>query len=136
MIVKIIRMTLISVILITVMIGIKSIINRHTEISEDSKKNLLELLEIEDALSFKFIHRKKVKYDAPFHCCELKFEISKQDYEENELKYGESYLELEFDCNYIEKEENDIYTCVVRRTDQYNKEFYTKLGNIKIQYDK
>ena len=41
-----------------------------------------------------------------------------------------------FDCTYIEKENNGIYTCVVRRTNEYNREFYKRLRNIKIEWDK
>lgn len=123
------------VILIILVIGIKSIKDSHTDISENSKKELLELLEIENAPSFKFIHRKSRIYQRPFHCYELKFKISKQDYEKNELKYSALWQECLFDCKYIEKENNSMYTCVVRCTDENNKEFYERIRNVKIKYN-
>lgn len=115
--------------------GIKDFINRQCyDISEDTKKELLELLEIEDAPSFKFIHKKRISTYSDFNCYELKFKISKEDYEKNELKYGEAWQEIYFACHYIEKESKDTYTCVVRFTDLYNEEFYERLKNVKIEY--
>ncbi len=133
--------TYLMIIMIPIMIitsitnGIKDFINSHCyDISEDTKKELLELLEIEDAPSFKYIHKKRVSTYCHFNCYELKFEISKQDYEKNELKYGESWQEIYFACHYIEKESNGTYTCVVRYDDIANEEFYKRLRNIKIEY--
>ncbi len=135
---RIILTILIPIALLTSMKnGMKDFINSHCyDISEHTKKELLELLEIEDAPSFKLIHRKSLIYQRPFHCYELKFKISEEDYEKNELKYGEAWQECLFDCTYIEKENNGIYTCVVRRTNEYNREFYKRLRNIKIEWDK
>lgn len=135
---RIILTILIPIALLTSMKnGMKDFINSHCyDISEHTKKELLELLEIEDAPSFKYIHTKYVSTYSHFDCYELKFKISKEDYEKNELKYGEAWQECLFDCDYIEKENSDTYTCVVRRTDLYNEEFYKRLRNIKIEWDK
>lgn len=135
---RIILTILIPIALLTSMKnGMKDFINSHCyDISEDTKKELLELLEIEDAPSFKYIHKKRVSTYCHFNCYELKFEISKQDYEKNELKYGESWQEIYFACHYIEKESNGTYTCVVRYDDIANEEFYKRLRNIKIEWDK
>lgn len=128
---------LIPIMLITSVTNeIKDFINSHCyNISEDTKKELLELLEIEDAPSFKYIHKKRISTYSDFNCYELKFKISKQDYEKNELKYGEAWQECLFACHYIEKESNDTYTCVVRYDDNANEEFYKRLRNIKIKYN-
>ena len=109
---------------------------KNCEITGDSKKELLEFLEIEEAPSFRFIHKKGINtHEAYDKCIELKFEISKKDYQKNELAYGEEWQEMLLDCHYIEKEENDKYICVVRYTDIYNKECYQKLSGIKVKYE-
>lgn len=106
--------------------------NVPKRISENSKEELFEFLKIEDSPSFEFIYIKWIETWEHFDCLELKFRISRQDYDQNGLTYGESWKEVLLDCNYIEKEENGIYTCIVRRTNTTpSEESYEKLLKIK-----
>ncbi len=100
-------------------------------ISKEGQKELMSVLEIKNASSFKFVHIKLIYSHGLERCLELKFKISNEDYEKNGLKYGEAFEEVLLDCNYIEKEKNGIYRCVVRRTNTNNYEFYRKLNDIK-----
>lgn len=109
---------------------------RTTKISEEGQKELLELLKIDEAPSFEFIHIEFVDTYESYDCIEAKFKISKEDYERNKMKYGKSYEEMLLDCSYIEKEENEIYTCVVRRTDLVNKDYYNRIREIRKNYCK
>ena len=44
---------------------------------------------------------------------EVKYEISVEDYEMNDLKYGEeSFYDVYMDCRYKEKKDNITYTCI------------------------
>ena len=101
-------------------------------ISEENKKDLMEVLKIEDAPSFKPISRNSefLGFGSGPNCYKLKFEISKDDYEKNNLKYRDMKDELdipELDIHYKLKKDDTTYICVVR-TSNYN-EYTTQLYN-------
>ncbi len=131
---------LIYVLIIIVLFLLATIINRsinYTKNSIEGQKELLKFLEIEDAPSFKFISIEKDDtglYDKEYGL-ELKFKISKEDYEKNPLEY--------YDCSdgsdwgwiyYISEIKNDIYTCVVQGNEMYSKEVYDKIKQIRENY--
>ena len=63
---------------------------------------------------------------------EVKYEISVEDYEMNDLKYGEeSFYDVYMDCRYKEKKDNITYTCIRRVSKIGNKELYKKISDLK-----
>lgn len=64
---------------------------------------------------------------------EIKYEISVDDYEKNDLNYGdESYCMALMDFWYKEKKDNTTYTCI-RRISKIgkNKEIYQRINDLK-----
>ncbi len=104
-------------------------------LSLEDKKELMKILEIEDADSFHPICKKRSR--SGFHggdpkYYEVTFEISVEDYEKNNLNYYEiSYYEVLVDCYYKEKKDNNTYICILRASNFYNKELFNKLANLK-----
>lgn len=101
-------------------------------ISEENKKELMSVLEIEDAPSFKPISKNSqyLGFGSGPNCYELKFEISIEDYEKNNLSYNDIKDENdipEIDINYKMKKDSTTYICVVRTSNQ--NEYTTKLYN-------
>lgn len=100
--------------------------------SEENKKELMNVLEIQDALSFKPISKKSefLGFGSGPNCYELKFEISIEDYERNKLNYKDIKNENdipEIDIRYKMKKDDSTYICVVRTSNQ--NEYTTKLYN-------
>lgn len=101
-------------------------------ISEENKKELMNVLEIDDAPSFKPISKKSefLGFGSDPNCYELKFEISIEDYEKNKLNYEDIKNENdipEIDIHYKMKKDDSTYICVVRTSNQ--NEYTTKLYN-------
>lgn len=101
-------------------------------ISEENKKELISVLEIEDAPSFKPISKKSVYLGTGSSpkCYELKFLISIEDYEKNNLNYKDKDT-TELDIHYKIKKNDNTYICTVRTSNQneYTTQLYTKILN-------
>lgn len=106
--------------------------NNLVFLSSKDEKELMELLQIEEAESFTPIRMKRCS--TGFHGSdpdyyEVKFEISTQDYEKNHLNYQEtSYYEVLIDCQHKEKKDENTYTCILRVSEMNNKELFNKLS--------
>lgn len=103
-------------------------------ISEEDKTRLMHVLEIHEANSFYPIYK---KYSHGFHGSdpdyyEIKFEISIEDFEKNDLVYyEEAYYETLVDCHYKERKDDTTYTCIVKASNRDNQELFEKIGNYK-----
>lgn len=102
-------------------------------ISESDKTKLMNILDITEANSFEPIYR---KYSSGLHgsdpnVYEVKFEISIEDFEKNDLVYYEEPYEVLVDCHYKEKKDNTTYTCIVKASDIQNEELFNKIRNYK-----
>ena len=110
--------------------------NNLVFISEENKKELMNVLEIDDAPSFKPISKKTefLGLGSGPNCYKLKFEISKEDYEKNNLNYKDMKDENdipEIDIHYKMKKDDNTYICVVRTSNQneYTTELYSEIIN-------
>jgi len=107
--------------------------NNLTFLSIEDKNKLMTILEIENSESFNPIYK---KFNGGFHGSdpdyyEIKFEISIEDYEKNNLVYyEESYYDILTDCHYKEKKSENTYTCVLRVSNIQNKELFDKIREI------
>lgn len=103
-------------------------------LSSKDKKELMEILEIEEADSFYPIRKKWCStgfHGSDPNYYEIIFEISIKDYEKNKLNYSEeSYYEVFIDCRYKEKKDKNTYTCILRVSEIYNEELFNKLDNL------
>ena len=63
---------------------------------------------------------------------EIKYEISAEDYKNNELNYTEEscYTALA-NYKYLEKKGDKTYTCIRRVSKKGNKEIYMKISDLK-----
>ena len=108
--------------------------NNLKYISEENKIKLMNVLNISDSSTFNPIYK---KYRSGFHGSdpdyyEIKFEISIEDYEKNDLVYyEESTYEVLVDCHYKEKKNDTTYTCIVKASNVQNKELFDKISNYK-----
>lgn len=108
--------------------------NNLKYISDENKIKLMNVLEINEADSFNPIYK---KYNSGFHGSdpdyyEIKYEISIEDYEKNDLVYYEdSTYEVLVDCHYKEKKDDTTYICIVRASNVHNKELFDKISNYK-----
>lgn len=116
---KIIKWIIIFLIVILIIL-IDSIYKKHNLmfISNNDKESLMEILEINESESFVPIY---IYSHSGFHdiqgCYEIKFEISIQDYENNNLNYNEeSYYEELADCTHKELKDDSTYICILRRS--------------------
>ena len=100
-------------------------------ISNSKKIELMQILKIAESNTFKPISK---KYYSGFHGSdpnfyEIRFEISIEDYEKNNLVYyDESYYEVLVDCLHKEKIDDTTYICVVRASNIYNKELFDSIS--------
>lgn len=63
---------------------------------------------------------------------EIKYEISAEDYKNNELNYTEeSFYTALANYKYIEKKDDTTYTCIRRVSKIGNKELYKKISDLK-----
>lgn len=127
---------LLSIILFITVLTLRIFFNRNNLIfiSEENKKELMSILEIQDATSFKPISKNSefLGFGSSPNCYKLKFEISKEDYEKNNLNYRDMKDEIdipEIDIHYKLKKDDTTYICVVRTSDQndYTKILYNKI---------
>ena len=108
--------------------------NNLKDISEETRIEIMKIVGIEESKSFKPIYLKSYIGDFRDNSTngyELKYEISKEDFEKNNLHYteGEFYDTL-LDCAKCEKKDENIYICYIKRTRLYNKEICDKFANI------
>ncbi len=99
---------------------------------EENRKELMNVLEIKDAPSFKPISIKTllIPMPGPSAAYELRFEISIEDYVKNNLKYrdGDS---AELDIDYKIKKSKNTYLCIIRRSPYIEKLYREILNAIK-----
>ena len=134
---KIIKIvSIISFIILIVALKITYDKNNLVFISEENKKELMNVLEIEDAPSFKAISKNSefLGFGSGPNCYKLKFEISKEDYEKNNLNYKDIKDENdipEIDIHYKMKKDYTTYICVVRTSNQneYTTKLYSEIIN-------
>ena len=108
--------------------------NNLVFISEENKKELMNVLEIEDAPSFKLISKNNhyLGFGSTPNCYKLKFEISIEDYDKNNLKYEDVDNENDIpliDIHYKLQKDEDTYICIVKTSDQneHTKILYNKI---------
>lgn len=104
--------------------------NNLENISEETRIEIMKIVGIEESKSFKPIYLKSYIGDFRDNSTngyELKYEISKEDFEKNNLHYteGEFYDTL-LDCAKCEEKDNNTYICYIKRTPLYNKEMCEK----------
>ena len=123
---------------IILFLTLKIIYNRNNLmfISEENKKDLMNVLKIEDALSFKPISKNSefLGIGTTSNCYKIKFEISIEDYEKSNLNYRDMKNEIdipEIDIQYKLKKDDTTYICVVRTSDQneYTRKLYYAIIN-------
>lgn len=129
---------IVSVIVVFLLIGVFIIFRPKAVIlEEEEKKELLSVLDIQDAQSFKFlsIDREDLGFGDNTDCYTLKFELSIEDYHKNNLNYkdGES---AELACNFKIKKDNSTYICSVREWEYHTEERKTIYEEIKKLYSK
>lgn len=119
---KFTRFITITILIITIFV-FSYFQDTDTKITIEGKKELCELLEIENAPSFKFIYIKNVHFYNDGPELELKFQISKDDYEKNKLKF-------------LKTEKGNIYTCVIQasKNSEPDRILYKELKRIKHAY--
>ncbi len=96
------------------------------------REKLMELLEIKEAETFNPIY---VKYNSDLQgdgkYYEIKFEISKDDYNKNILEYNEeSYYDILIECQYKETKDENTYICIKRVSEMYNKDLFEKIREL------
>lgn len=129
---KIIVILFIVIVLVVINIFYKN--NNLKFLSLENKNKLMSILEINEAQSFYPIYK---KYNGGFHGSdpnyyEIKFEISIEDYEKNNLNYKEeSYYDVLIDCRYKEKKDENTYICILRASNLQNRELYDQVAKIK-----
>lgn len=91
------------------------------KISAEDKVELMELLKIEKSSTFLPIQIKRndLGFGDTTQCYTLKFEISKKEYELNELRYSDIDT-TEISLNWKEEKDEETYICYVREW-EYNK---------------
>lgn len=133
---KKILFVIIGIVLIAIIIQFSNYYSNNNlkYISDENKIKLMNVLEINEADSFNPIYK---KYNSGFHGSdpdyyEVKYEISIEDYEKNDLVYYEdSTYEVLVDCHYKEKKDDTTYICIVRASNVHNKELFNKISNYK-----
>ena len=106
-------------------------------ISDEDKNELMKVLKIENASTCVPLEIKKGDWVFGDTTLEytLKFEISKEEYDENELKYSDRDT-TEVSLNWKEEKDENTYICYVREY-EYNenrKELFNELKKIYNKY--
>lgn len=98
----------------------------HYTFTEEMKKELMQAFRIEESDSFNPMEIRYIDEYGPsyYNAYELKFEISKEDYEKNDLSYGDKNLyNSQTDASMCE-EKGKKYICFVKVTKVVNEEKY------------
>lgn len=108
--------------------------NNLENISEETRIEIMKIVGIEESKSFKPIYLKSYIGDFRDNSTngyELKYEISKEDFEKNNLHYEkESIYDAQLDASKCVEKDSNTYICYIKRTPLYNKEICDKFENI------
>lgn len=138
---KKVKISLIIILFILIIVGtiIIEVFNENNnlkDISEETRIEIMKLVGIEESQSFKPIYLKT--YIADFrdnstNGYELKYEISKEDFEKNNLHYEKSSIYYALtDASKCEEKDSETFVCHIKRTPLYNKEICEKFKKIYI----
>lgn len=138
---KKVKISLIIILFILIIVGtiIIEIFNENNNlknISEETRIEIMKLVGIEESQSFKPICLKT--YIADFrdnstNGYELKYEISKEDFEKNNLHYEKASIYGALtDASKCEEKDSETFVCHIKRTPMYNKEICEKFKKIYI----
>ena len=105
-------------------------------ISDEDKNELMKVLKIENASTCVPLEIKKGDWGFGDTTLEytLKFEISKEEYDENELKYSDRDT-TEVSLNWKEEKDENTYICYVREY-EYNENREELFNELKKIYNK
>ena len=107
--------------------------DKYTKFSEDIKIELMDAVNIKESNSFNPIYLDFVNpYGREFYSYyDFKFEISKDEYDNNNLSYGteDNFETLSYGTHREEKDKN-TYLCHLKITKSFNNETYNKLETI------
>ncbi len=124
-------------IILTIILFLVSIIeiysiNNFLFISNRNKQKILNILNIEEADSIKFISLKSKR--SGFHSMsgymQLVFDISIDDYNENKLQYSDTNQEYYLDSKFYEKIDDNYYRCTLQVSESLNITAFKELYNI------
>ena len=138
---KKVKISLIIILFILIIVGtiIIEVFNENNnlkDISEETRIEIMKIVGIEESQSFKPIYLKT--YIADFrdnstNGYELKYEISKEDFEKNNLHYEKSSIyDALTDASKCEEKDSETFVCHIKRTPLYNKEICEKFKKIYI----
>lgn len=107
------------------------------KITEEDKEELMTILKIEDAPSFKpiLINQVETGWGDASRCYKLEFEISIEDYNRNNLLYGDKETP-EMSLNWKIKKNEETYICFVREWEynEYRKDLFDKTSELWKKY--
>lgn len=107
--------------------------DKYTKFSEDIKIELMDAVNIKESNSFNPIYLDFVNpYGREFYSYyDFKFEISKDEYDNNNLSYGteDNFETLSYGTHREEKDKN-TYLCHLKITKSFNNETYNKLETV------
>lgn len=112
--------------------------NKPVKLSDEDKNELMTVLGIEDAPSFEFIsiNKENLGFGDGTDCYTLKFKLSVEDYNKNNLNYKEGES-AELACNFKVKKDDNTYICSVREWEYYienRKPVYDEILKINSKY--
>ena len=111
--------------------------NNLINLSDNEKQELMKVLKIENSSSFLPLSIKKefLEIGDISDCYVLKFQISKEDYKSNELKYKDIDTG-EISLYWKEIKDKVTYICYVRELEnnEYRKELFEKFKELKNNY--
>lgn len=124
------------IVLIIILMIVSS--NKSVQLTDEDRNELMSVLGIEDAQSFKFlsINREDLGFGDGTDCYTLKFEISTEDYNRNNLYYNDGESAALSDSFKIKKNDN-TYTCSVREWEHYiekRKPIYDEILKLNSKY--
>lgn len=119
--------------------GVLNCINNGNleNISDEDRIELMKVLKIENSSTFLPLEIKKEDFgfgDTTLKYT-LKFEISKEEYDTNNLKYSDIDT-TEISLNWKEAKDENTYICYVREWEynEYRKELFNELKKLKTKY--
>lgn len=133
----VISLIIIFVMVVIFIISYFSNNNKLMDISSEDKQDLMKLLDIDNSTSFLpiSISKKILGFGESAKCYILKFEISVEDYNNNDLNYKDIDT-TETSLNWKERKDEQTYTCYVREWEynEYRKKLFNKLQELVIKY--
>lgn len=111
--------------------------NKLVDISSEDRQDLMKLLDINDSTSFLpiSIRKKNLGFGESSKCYILKFEISVEDYNNNDLSYKDIDT-TEISLSWKERKDEQTYICYVREWEynKYRKNLFNKLQELVAKY--